>query len=351
MTLSSAQPQRLRRDWADLDAGPAGLVAEHVLGNDILDLVRFRVVCKVWRACSAHLRAEGVLDRRFHPRRWIMLPKAYNNSNGWRRFLNVFTGESIHRGLPDLAQRCPHVLGTTSEGLILQLGTDVGQLLNPLTGQVVGLPSAATLLSIAEFHYEQLFELSLYGAGLAADDTVVIHFRSFSIAVAKPCDERWTHIRSQHRITSLLPFKGRVYCATSRNILLVETQTNGANQPPQLVVAAGHKLQEGEQQIPRECNVSVYRVDLDAENTVPLHGLDGKTLFLGRKRRLLLVATEVSPSINAETAYLCWLKPKDDADVYGIDLFGGGRAEPKFKKGDVAYYLSCFVSYSCSEYF
>ncbi|XP_020182587.1 uncharacterized protein [Aegilops tauschii subsp. strangulata] len=67
-----------QRDWANLDAGPAGLVAEHVLRNDLVDLVRFRAACRPWRACSGHLRPLGVLDHRFHPRRWIMLPNEHS---------------------------------------------------------------------------------------------------------------------------------------------------------------------------------------------------------------------------------------------------------------------------------
>ncbi|EMS61801.1 hypothetical protein TRIUR3_23849 [Triticum urartu] len=147
MASSRAHEHRPRspRDWANLDAGPVGLVAENLLRNDVVDLVRLRAVCRSWRASSAHLRAQGVLDRRFHPRRWIMLPKEFD-IRGRRRFLNVFTGKSIYQGLPYVDLLSEYVLTTTFEGLILQLGTCAGQLLNPLTGQVAGLPSAATLL-------------------------------------------------------------------------------------------------------------------------------------------------------------------------------------------------------------
>ncbi|KAL6657765.1 hypothetical protein ACP70R_005545 [Stipagrostis hirtigluma subsp. patula] len=102
------------RDWAGLTAGPAGLIAERVLAGDVADYVRFRAVCTAWRACSTDPRAHGVSDRRFHPRRWIMLPRAFN-VRGRRRFLNIHTGERIHHAaIPDL-RRC-YLLGHTFEG-------------------------------------------------------------------------------------------------------------------------------------------------------------------------------------------------------------------------------------------
>ncbi|XBI49079.1 hypothetical protein VPH35_112707 [Triticum aestivum] len=334
--------QRCRRDWASLDAGPAGLVAEHALRNDVVDFICFRAACRAWRACSTHLRAQGVLDRRSHPRRWIMLPKVFNNIHDQRRFLNILTGKSIYRSLPVLDTLRSYVVGTTSEGLVLLLGTGVGRLLNPLTGQVAELPSAASLLKGGLTR--PLGDLGLSCAGLANDDTVMLSFPlTNNLAVAKSGDERWTRVySSSSRITSPLPFAGNVYCVTSKNISLVETQTTG-NQRRQLVAAADLALHNRQLK-------NLYRMDWDAKNMVRLHGLGGKALFLG-KRRSLLVAAGVSPSITADTAYLLWEKPNDDATAYAVDLYGDGElVETKFKKDDVAYYLSCFVSLCNSEY-
>ena len=89
-----------------------------------------------------------------------------------------------------------------------------------------------------------LVGLELRGAGVADDGTVVLHFCLFYLSVAKPGDKRWTLIHSRDRIISVLPFAGRVYFATSRNISSVETQTSAAKKPPQLVVAVHHELHE-----------------------------------------------------------------------------------------------------------
>uniref|UniRef100_N1QXC0 KIB1-4 beta-propeller domain-containing protein n=1 Tax=Aegilops tauschii TaxID=37682 RepID=N1QXC0_AEGTA len=373
MAPSSAQRRRGWRDWANLDAGPAGLIAEHVLRNDLVDLIRFRAACRPWRACSAHLRAQGVLDRRFLPRSWIMLPRKFNKVDDRRRFLNVSTGESIYRSLTVPDPWSNYLLGTTHEGLVLLLSNGVSQLLNPLTGQLTGLPSAATLVDIAACLL--LWNVELRGAGLGDDDTVVLHLNSYSLVIAKPGDKRWTEIDSRVWITSVLPLAGCVYCATSRNISLVQTTTM-ANQPPKLVEGARHELHKEvgavlyvgqswvflvenngglvlchracpESRTDEKYSVSVHLVNLTAKNTVPLRGLSGKALFLG-KRRSVLVATRVSPSINADTAYLCWPRPKDVL-VYAVDLLGGGCVEAKFEEVDAAYYLPCYVSDYSSE--
>ncbi|CAN6212063.1 unnamed protein product [Urochloa humidicola] len=82
--LAHRSPSRVcsRRDWANgLSAGPAGLIAERVLSHDVADYVRFRAVCAAWRASCPDPRGHGVFDRRFHPRRWIMIPAASSSSN------------------------------------------------------------------------------------------------------------------------------------------------------------------------------------------------------------------------------------------------------------------------------
>ncbi|TVT97566.1 hypothetical protein EJB05_57197, partial [Eragrostis curvula] len=135
------------RDWANLPDGLAESIAERLLSDDVADYLRFRAACAAWRAaCSVEPHACSVLDRRFHPRRWIMLPHTLNAAGRRRLFLNVFTGERVRVRLPD-PHHC-YVLGHTAEGLVLLCRKDtyLVQLLNPLTGQLADLPSATTLL-------------------------------------------------------------------------------------------------------------------------------------------------------------------------------------------------------------
>jgi hypothetical protein len=121
-SASSAMKELSGRDWASLTSGPAGLIAERVLSDDVAGYVRFRGTCSAWCACCADPRAHGVFDRRFHPRRWITLPDAFD-AHCPQSFLNVLTGERINVPLPDLA-RC-FVWGRTTEGLLVLCRTEL----------------------------------------------------------------------------------------------------------------------------------------------------------------------------------------------------------------------------------
>ncbi|GJN32805.1 hypothetical protein PR202_gb21336 [Eleusine coracana subsp. coracana] len=136
------------RDWASLTAGPAALIAERALANDVADYVHFRAVCTTWRACSDDPRVHSFLDRRFHPGQWIMLPRDSDVPNRRRRrFLNTQTGKCIQVPVPDL----PHyyILGRIVEGLLVvcQKSIHIVKLLNPLTGQLAEYPHAACTVS------------------------------------------------------------------------------------------------------------------------------------------------------------------------------------------------------------
>ncbi|GJN11307.1 hypothetical protein PR202_ga29487 [Eleusine coracana subsp. coracana] len=105
------------RDWASLMAGPAGLIAECALSNDIADYIRFRATCRPWRACCPDPRSSSISDRRFHPRRWIMLPSASKARNSRRCFLNVYTGQRIQVLLPE--PQGYHIIDPIIEGLLV----------------------------------------------------------------------------------------------------------------------------------------------------------------------------------------------------------------------------------------
>ncbi|PAN14557.1 LOW QUALITY PROTEIN: hypothetical protein PAHAL_2G419400 [Panicum hallii] len=324
--MASAAPQALgERDWSNLTAGPAGAIAERVLSNDYVDLLRFRAVCRAWRAGSAHLRARGALDRRFHPRRWVLLPCAFA-SLPRRLFLNVVTGEPVVLVLPDLPATSR---GTPPRALLVlcRMGTHAVQLLNPLTGQLADLPHAASLLgSSGDLLRRQLRNLELRGAGLADDSMVALNFRSSSLS-PKPGDLLWTRLTFHDGIISALPFQGRTCLVNSKNISVVGTAASQQH-PPRRAAAAVHGRgaqaylknrmfladNDGElilcyHVLPTNepCNhrrCSVCRVKLDSRDMASLAMLQGKALFTGT-RRAVLVSAAVSSSIDADTVYVC----------------------------------------------
>uniref|UniRef100_A0ACD5V2H1 Uncharacterized protein n=1 Tax=Avena sativa TaxID=4498 RepID=A0ACD5V2H1_AVESA len=304
-SISSPPPRRM--DWSNLGEGPSGMIAERLLANDVTDYVRFRAVCGPWRQCTADPRAHGTLDRRFLPRRWIMLREKAADPD-CRRLLNVSTGQCVRAHLPEL--RGHDVCSPTVEGLLVLLNwsTYVIRLLNPLTRQVADLLPATTLYSLywraGTYDAYPRLDFEVSGAGLAGDGTVAVLFEHVQmLAVAKPGDEEWTLVKQGTSLLPAISFAGRFYCATDSDIKVVDTRDN---QPPRLVVAAknnhrfsritgaAHLLDnegeliflsrraEGEDFFGEaKYFMKVSQVDLEARKTQPIRDLGGRAVFIG----------------------------------------------------------------------
>ncbi|KAE8795738.1 F-box domain containing protein [Hordeum vulgare] len=126
--------------WASLPADLVGLVGWRVLAGDIRDYVRFRAVCPDSRSSSDCPRGRGVVDPRFYPSRWMMLPEGHGlypghgKLRGYVRFFNLSTGVIVRCLLPLFKNHC--ILDTAI------------RLLHPFTGDIVDLPPLATLLRL-----------------------------------------------------------------------------------------------------------------------------------------------------------------------------------------------------------
>ena len=74
------------------------------------------------------------------------------------------------------------------------------------------------------------------GAGLADESTVAVLFGDIkTVAVAKPGDAHWTVVHRGTRLFPALSFVGRFYCASTSQVMVVETS---ADHPPRLAIAA-----------------------------------------------------------------------------------------------------------------
>ncbi|CAM0876247.1 unnamed protein product [Alopecurus aequalis] len=339
--LISGPALACRRDWANLDDGPAGLIAERVLAYDVADYVRFRAVCCPWRQCSTEPRKHSGLDRRFHPWRWTMLREEELAAPPSRHsFFNTSTGESVQVDIPEI--RDYELLALTPEGLLVLLHKQpltTVRLLNPLTRHLTELPPLTTLLPPKDHrmildrdpHFDKCF--AAWGSGIAYDDsTVVLCFnRLCMLGVAKPGDDRWTLLKYEDRGTTMAPLMlaGRLYCVNLRDgVMVLETSPH---EPPRLQQLAAslninvssyshsvHLINNfGELMLVHRYGASLtavnksgwqydaYRVDLDTGTLFPVKSFGGNAVFMGMHCSLS-VSPEVFPSgsISADTIYL-----------------------------------------------
>ncbi|KAM0830546.1 hypothetical protein ACQ4PT_066135 [Festuca glaucescens] len=324
-------------DWSSLGDGTAGMIAERLLADDVTDYVCFRAVCRPWRQCTGDPRAHGMLDRRFLPRRWIMLREEAADPDR-RRLLNVSTGQCVQAHLPEL--RGHDVCASTVEGLLVLLNrvTYAVRLLNPLTRQVADLPPATTLYSLywraGMYDADPTLDFKVSAADLADDAaTVAVLFEEVQmLAVAKPGDKQWTLVEQGTSFSRAISFAGCFYCTTDSDINMVDIRDS---QPPRLVVAAkispqlsgiastmhlldndgelllfSHtiKLRAGEvddfnaeARYFMEYNVS--RVDFDARKTRPVCDLGGHAVFIG-SARAIYVSPLAFPAIRNGSVYI-----------------------------------------------
>uniref|UniRef100_A0ACD5WQ26 Uncharacterized protein n=1 Tax=Avena sativa TaxID=4498 RepID=A0ACD5WQ26_AVESA len=336
------------RDWAALDDGPAGLIADRLLAHDVADYLRFRSMCRTWRRCSADPRSHDGLDRRFHPRLWVLLQERLGRTNS-RCFFNSSTGKFIQVDLPEL--RDHYLLAHTPEGLLVllqqlpQLGNV--RLLNPLTRHIIELPPLTTLLPQEKHHvlfHDNIRYFKAWGSGIAYDDSlVVLCFYSLSLlGVAKPGDESWTLVEFNNRLqTSPLMFAGRFYYFSVDGVMVLKTSPPG---PPRIEEAARrhmavsassstshlvdnagelmmvHRVSSTEEGEPR-WRYAMYRVDLGTRALVRVNSFGGgRALFLGMDCSLSVpVGVFPSGSISSDTIYFKFgLEEWDEVEAYHL---------------------------------
>jgi len=205
------------------------LVASRLLAGDLLDYVRFRAVCAPWRSSTASPRGRGVVEPRFHPRRWALLPEGHGlypghpKLHGCVRFVNLDTGAFVCVRIPLFDDHC--VLDSYQGLLVLQRDHDTAiRLLHPFTGDVLDLPPLSTLLPQLHFHDKSAQEKLTYLRSISYtttatfSDGVVTVMLAISaqcrVAVATSQDHQWTLSPSNHHPSSHLrpfSFQGTAY--------------------------------------------------------------------------------------------------------------------------------------------
>ncbi|XP_037482483.1 uncharacterized protein LOC119361314 [Triticum dicoccoides] len=330
--------------WASLQEELLDLIAWRVLAVDLRGYIRFRAVCAYWRSSTTCPRGRGIVDRRFHPRQWMLLPEGHglypghDNLQGFVRFFNLSTGAFVRVHLPLLSDHC--VLDSIDGILLLLRDHDtIVRLLHPFTGDILGFPPLKTLLSSvigstsleSKWHrWCNIKNINAAAMTVDADEVVLLMILGAygwsNVAFATSGQRQWSVSSSLNRRScSPFSFQGKIYRVrynktfTESEVLQIgPPQLEGMEPylPPPNVIAICPASTPGTTYLYHlvECSqdilvvsishnykkVSVYKLaDLMLGRAVPTTCIGGKTLFM--EGRTLCVSSKAFPTIMGVT--------------------------------------------------
>uniref|UniRef100_A0A0A9FMF4 KIB1-4 beta-propeller domain-containing protein n=1 Tax=Arundo donax TaxID=35708 RepID=A0A0A9FMF4_ARUDO len=346
--FSSSKHRRLAPhrvgSWASLPQDLVELIGWRVVAGDLLDYVRFRAVCTHWNSSTVHPRGRGLVDPRFHPRRWMMLSEGHGlypfhpNLGGYVRFFNLSTGAFVRVHLPLFDD---HVLLDSTDGLLLVLlhrDHDIAiRLLHPFTGDIAELPPLSSLLPQME-HYGnmsedcKLRELRFYLRGVCAAVsvsaagaiTVMLALDTRRrVAHAMAGDQRWTlsDWKLPFLLASTMSFQGKLYAVSPKSRHYENNVHIWHIDPPQPNAGDSHLLSLQPARIIAECPVLgtmstvhlvVYRLtDLICGTVAPITNIGEHALFLGQ-RALCVSSNKGLPSVLGNSITCSYRLPIHD---------------------------------------
>ncbi|XBI48814.1 hypothetical protein VPH35_112479 [Triticum aestivum] len=207
--------------WASLPEDLVRHVGWRLLAGNVMDYVRLGAVCTNWRSATMSTHGRGVIDPRFHPRRWMMfedhgLYSGHERLGEHTRSFNLDSGVFVRVRLPLFKDHC--VLDSVESLLLLHRDEDTAiRLLHPFTGDIVELPPLASHNLHMSHPYANLPQLRRISASVSIDAEVVrvmvIFIHLMYAAVATSQDTNWTflmHWRLPSHYGSL-SFQGNPY--------------------------------------------------------------------------------------------------------------------------------------------
>lgn len=324
------------------------LISWRVLAGDLLDYVRFRAVCPHWRSSTVCPRGRGVIDPRFHPRRWMMLPEGHGlypaNSRlrGYIRFFNLDSGKFVRIKLPIFKDHC--ILDSVDGLLVMHRDEDTAiRIFHPFTGDVVDLPRLVTLVPQINpglpgaFHHVHKFyylrgvctSLSVSAAGVITI-LLALH-RMGCVAYATSRDQQWHLSTWSLSYNTPLSFQGKLYIVRM-SFTLEENSDIFQVDPPQddHVVGSGSSLLPEPKLVATiptetltrpiflvECDsqilvtgytdsswshMLIHRLaDITSEKLIPVRSIGDKTLFLNHVRSLSVSCNGPLPTVVSNT--------------------------------------------------
>ncbi|KAF8768718.1 hypothetical protein HU200_007276 [Digitaria exilis] len=262
------------RPWDSLPEDLVELIGWQVLAGDLLDYVRFRAVCSHWNKSTLRPQGRGLVDPRFHPRRWMMLPEGHGlhpghpKLGGYVRFFSLATGAFARVHLPLFDD---HVALDSVDGLLLlHREHDMAvRLLHPFTGDIAELPPLTSVLPQLERYRfmdeeSKRRELRFYLRGVCAavtvsaagDITVVLALDTRPrIAHAAAGDLLWVLSKLPYSVIApTMSSQGKLYALTPKprdeNVMRI-----WKIDPPQPTTEASHSLSLQPPRIIAECPV------------------------------------------------------------------------------------------------
>ncbi|CAM0901558.1 unnamed protein product [Alopecurus aequalis] len=344
--------------WSSLPMDLVQLVGWQVLSGDLLDYVRFRAVCTHWWSSTVCPLGRGIVEPRFHPRRWMIMPEGHglHPGDGKKRFFSLSSGSFVRIRIPLLSNH--HVL-LSVEGLLLlrPRNRDVALMLvvHPFTGDFVVLPP---LMPLLESYWEEMapraghfrFGPLNFAASLSVsvDGTVALmiaHQYVPQVLFATTKDKEWRV--TTWNLTPLskpISLQGKLYilepsatCNSGQQILRVDPPLHehptipSSLMPPKLIVARP-KGEYHELFGLAECDsdilvigfednlladkLVVYKLgDLATGKVSPIQSIGGNTIFLDIKRSTDTENSSIFISRSMTSSYMAMPTIESDTIV------------------------------------
>ncbi|KAM3299257.1 hypothetical protein ACQJBY_040644 [Aegilops geniculata] len=336
--------------WTSLPGDLVRLVGWGVLAGDLLDYVRFRAVCTHWRSSTVCPRGRGIVDPRFHPCRWMVLPEGHGldpDDKGKRRLFSLSTGVSVCPRLPD-----DYRILDSVDGILLlqrrQRQHDQGSicLFNPFTGDIGELPPLGSVVSDSKLHLSSheisthvvpggvVTSLTVSSDGAAAVMIWLLELSRIIFATTK--DKQWS-LSTQRFFRTRRPvsFQGKLYILSydlpshAHKVLQIgppmheHGTTSGLGSPflppskliatcPTMKISDGIGLAECDSEVlviaykdPTHTHMVVYRVtDLIVGKVIPVTNIGGKSVFFDTEASMQTANNGVIPTITSDTIVL-----------------------------------------------
>jgi hypothetical protein len=323
---------------------------------EIPDLLRAGAVCSSWHAAFKSLRNTGSYQRHQTP---CLLYTSESDPDNVACIYSLAEERVYRLTLPDPPIRSRYLIGSSNGWLVTVDERSELQIVNPITGEQIALPSVTTIEQVKPILDDagviQEYELSHFsGEEVYRDPTihalhelcdylyvkafvfpdnastggyvVVLIHNPYELSFARAGDSKWTLLPASDAYEDCIYVDGMLYAVTatsgidafdltspcnSRKVIM-EAKKNYIYEPIYIVQSPLGQLllvwRDAPEEDPSECEdearkIILYKVDTEAKEPVEIDRLHDHALFLGCSQSYCLSAEEY-PSLKANHVYL-----------------------------------------------